>query len=257
MKKSLINNLPLYFLLSLTISGFMNCSTDQHVQELRKPELIYTHIGRSGNDLTIEFHKGKNHNHPSLAIWLEDLEGHFLETLYVTRYIATGIYGHGELEPGKWKDEPGPTVRPATLPYWSHKRGEKTGIIPDLPSPEKPVPDAISSATPMADFILKTNAESTIPAKFRLLVEINQTWDSNKYWTNRKFPDDPDYFTSLQPALVYAVTIDLNSEITEYFLNPIGHSHYSGKDGLLYTDLSTLTTALQIADKIIVHVTNR
>jgi hypothetical protein len=46
----------------------------------------------------------------------------------------------------------------------------------------------------------------------------------------------------------------LDSELTEYYLNPIGHSHYSGKDGLLYTDLSTFTTALQIAEKIVVRV---
>ncbi|HDP68410.1 MAG TPA: hypothetical protein ENN20_07935 [Candidatus Marinimicrobia bacterium] len=88
-------------------------------------------------------------------------------------------------------------------------------------------------------------------------MEINQTWDSNHYWTNNKYPDDLEYFTSLQPALVYAVTIDLDSGISEYFLNPIGHSHYSGKNGLLYTDLTTFTTALQIAKKIIVRVSPR
>ena len=30
----------------------------------------------------------------------------------------------------------------------------------------------------------------------------------------------------------------------------IGHSHYSGKDGNLYPDLSTLTTAVQIVKSI-------
>jgi hypothetical protein len=34
----------------------------------------------------------------------------------------------------------------------------------------------------------------------------------------------------------------------------IGHSHYAGKDGNLYQDTSTLTTALQIAGKIVVKV---
>jgi len=34
----------------------------------------------------------------------------------------------------------------------------------------------------------------------------------------------------------------------------VGHSHYSGKTGELFPDLSTLTTALQIADSIIVKV---
>jgi polyphosphate kinase len=39
-----------------------------------------------------------------------------------------------------------------------------------------------------------------------------------------------------------------------YTLNPIGHGHYAGKDGKLYTDLSTFTTALQIATEIKVVV---
>jgi hypothetical protein len=37
-------------------------------------------------------------------------------------------------------------------------------------------------------------------------------------------------------------------------LNPVGHSHYSGKDGELYDDLNTLSTALKIADRITVTV---
>jgi hypothetical protein len=103
--------------------------------------------------------------------------------------------------------------RPATLPYWSHKRGQQTGRVPDLPSPENPVPDAISGATPSADFILVTNSDNPLPAKFRVLLEINQAWDSNRFWSNNKFPGDYDYLTSLQPAVVYAVTVDLDNAI--------------------------------------------
>jgi polyphosphate kinase len=36
-------------------------------------------------------------------------------------------------------------------------------------------------------------------------------------------------------------------------LNPIGHGHYSGKDGKLYTDISTLTTAKNIAEKLTIR----
>jgi len=53
---------------------------------------------------------------------------------------------------------------------------------------------------------------------------------------------------------VYAVTIDPSDLMDEYVFNPIGHGHYSGKDGRLYTDLSTLTTALKIFTKISVVV---
>jgi len=219
--------------------------------------VIHSNIDGNGTALSLEFLKGPAHNHPSFAIWLEDTDGNFIQTLFATKYVATGIYGHGELESGRWKPEPGQAVRPATLPYWSHKRGQQTGKIPDLPSPENPVPDAISGATPSAGFILKTNSDKPLPTKFRVLLEINQAWDSNRYWTNNKFPADNDYLTSLQPAVVYAVTVDLDSEIPEYYLNPVGHSHWSGKDGRLYTDLSTLTTALHIAEKIVVKIDRR
>jgi len=37
-------------------------------------------------------------------------------------------------------------------------------------------------------------------------------------------------------------------------MKAIGHSHYSGKTGELFPDLSTITTALQIADSIIVRI---
>lgn len=39
-----------------------------------------------------------------------------------------------------------------------------------------------------------------------------------------------------------------------YELQVIGHSHYSGKTGELFTDLSTMTTALDIADKLNVKI---
>jgi hypothetical protein len=40
----------------------------------------------------------------------------------------------------------------------------------------------------------------------------------------------------------------------KYIMMPIGHSHPSGQTGELFTDLSTLTTALQIADSIVVKI---
>jgi hypothetical protein len=85
-------------------------------------------------------------------------------------------------------------------------------------------------------------------------MEINQPWDWNEYWTNTKYPEDENYKTSSQPSLVYRVTIDLNSGVKEYSMKPVGHGHYSGMDGSLTTDLSTLTTALEIAKSITVRI---
>lgn len=221
--------------------------TDEKVKIQTFPEQVNTSI-------EIEFIKDKSFNHPSFAIWIEDLEGNYIETLYVSQYFAKGNFGHGEIEPGKWKNEPGNVRRPATLPYWSHKRNIKAADGLYAPSAETTVPDALTGATPKGSFVLETGSKVSAQQKFRVLFEINQAWDSNNYWTNNKFPDDMDYFASLQPALIYAVTVDENSTGKEYFLNPIGHSHPSGKTGELFTDLTTITTAKNIAKKIIVRL---
>jgi hypothetical protein len=203
--------------------------------------------------IEIEFQKGRAFNHPTFAIWTEDLEGNYIETLFVTAYVAKGRFGFGEFSPEKWKNEPGDVRRPATLPYWAHKRNIKAPDGLYIPSPETAVPDALTSATPHSNFFLETASSHSSSRNFRILFEINQAWDSNNFWTNNKFQGDSDYYGSLQPALVYAVTVDPRKKDTAYYLNPAGHSHPSGADGELYTDLSTLTTALEIVDKIIVR----
>ena len=228
------------------------CASQQKLTS--ENEIITTAPEQINTKLEIEFTKGKFHNHPTFAIWIEDLEGNYIETLYVTQYFAKGIFGHGEAEPGKWKNEPGEVRRPAALPYWSHKRNiiAVDGLY--APSPETAVPDALTGATPKANFALNTGSKVSGDKMFKVLVEINQPWDSNDFWTNNKFPDNLNYNTSLQPALVYEATITPDSPKTEYLFNPVGHSHPSGETGELFTDLSTITTAKEIVQKITVRL---
>ncbi len=230
----------------------MGCVSQRGVES--EPVVIHTSPENATLPLEIEFQKGKAFNHPSFAVWTEDTEGNYIETIYVTRYVAKGRFGYGEAEPGKWKNEPGEVRRPATLPYWAHKRNIQAPDGLFIPYPETEVPDALTSATPRGNFKLETATRYSEGKKFRVLFEINQAWDANEYWTNSLFPGDIHYFGSLQPALVYAVTVDPANPETEYHLNPIGHSHPTGADGKLYTDLSTLTTAKEIALKIIVRL---
>jgi hypothetical protein len=65
-------------------------------------------------------------------------------------------------------------------------------------------------------------------------MEINQPWDWNEYWTNTKYPDDEEYKTSCQPALVYRAIVNLDNAEKTYPMKVIGHSHYSGKTGELF-----------------------
>jgi hypothetical protein len=238
--------------LILGIILFWGCASQREIEN--EPITIKTSPKNPALEIEIEFIKGEAFNHPSFAIWTEDLEGDYIETLYVTEYVAKGKFGYAEIEPGRWKNEPGEARRPATLPYWAHKRNIKAPDGLYIPSPETPVPDAITTATPKDDFLLETATSYSRNAKFRILMEINQAWDSNEFWTNNKYPDNNNYFGSLQPALVYAVTVDPINPEDEYHLNPIGHSHPTGENGKLFTDLTTLTSAAEIAHKIIVRL---
>jgi hypothetical protein len=237
------------FLIIILLGG---CASQQNLPI--EKQIITTTPEQINTKLEIELTTGKYHNHPSFAIWVEDLNGNYIETLYVTKYFATGVFGHGEAEPGKWKNEPGEVRRPAALPYWSHKRNIKAADGLYAPSPETAVPDALTGATPKGNFTLNTGSKVAGDNAFKILFEINQPWDSNDFWSNNKFPGDLNYNTSLQPALVYEVVITPSSSKTEYILNPIGHSHPSGETGELFTNISTLTTAKEIVSKILVVV---
>ncbi len=218
-------------------------------KEMALSDTIVVNLSDEGLEFTIYFEKGHKHNHPTFVFWIEDMDENYLQTLFVTKSFATGIFGHAPINDTLWGTEPGVAKRPAALPYWWHKCN-KESIEITVPSPEHPYVDAYTGETPKGSFSLKIKTDNIINNKFRILMEINQPWDWNDYWTNNKFPDDNAYKTSCQPSLIYAVTIDPESNIKEYYLNPIGHGHYSGKDGLLYTDLSTISTARQIVNKV-------
>ncbi|MFO7922804.1 MAG: hypothetical protein R6U58_03860 [Bacteroidales bacterium] len=218
-----------------------------------EPPLIFeTNNDGSGLSLEIEFSKGKSHYFPLMALWIEDTLGNYIQTLYVAESIATGIFGHGDASTGKWM--PGEIRRPAALPYWGHQRGEQSEDGLYLPDPENPVPDAYTGATPTGSFILNTKTDSIPPESFYVFFEINQSWDWNRYWTNNRFPGDMDYHSSAQPALVYNTLINMSDVKDEYFMEPAGRGHHTGATGELFDDLHTLTTALNIAEYIIVRV---
>ncbi len=214
--------------------------------------IINTNSYGSGPEISIELYKGKSFYYPLMAAWIEDEAGNYIQTLFVPSSVATGVYRYGKKENNKWVSAP--KRAPQTLPYWSHKRGVIATDGLYMPEPGNPVSDAYTGATPVKGFVLNTRADKELPAVYRILFEINQNWDWNEYWTNNKYPDDENYKMSCQPALVYEAVIDSRKKIGSTALKPIGHSHYSGKTGELFPDLSTLTTALYIADSIIVRV---
>jgi hypothetical protein len=250
-KKILVKTITWSFLI-IILGLIIQCSSARKTTPIVIDDIIETNTGEGGTRLDLRFLKGDEHNHPLMAVWTEDTLGNYIETLYVAESIGTGIFQRGDKSEGKWM--PGPIRRPAALPYWGHKRGIQASDGYYIPEPENPLPDAITGPTPQSSFILRTFTSSKNKDPFVVLFEINQSWDWNKYWTNNKYPDDEDYKTSSQPAVVYMAKIEPLKTGETFRLEPVGHSHYSGKNGILYDDLGTLTTALEIADEITVTV---
>jgi len=231
------------------------CSTGSLKKSIQKSEEksnLNVNPGGIGPEIIIDLTKGESFYYPLFAIWLEDEKGRYIQTLYVAESIATGIFKYAGIKNNKWTT--GPKRAPQTLPYWAHKRGIKASDGLYMPDSQTSVADAYTGATPTKGFILTSHADNQLPEKYKVMMEINQNWDWNEYWTNDKFPGDENYKMSCQPALVYEAVIDSISTGGSYRMNPIGHSHYSGESGELFSDLSTLTTALHIIDSVIVRI---
>jgi len=229
-------------------SGSLGTKSQTHQE---KVSVAFNPSGR-GQEITVDLTPGNSFYYPLFAIWLETADGDYIQTLYVAKSVATGIFEYGKQENGRWVTAP--RRAPQTLPYWAHKRAIRAADGLFMPDEKTAVPDAYTGATPKTGFILSSHADEPLPQRFRVMLEINQNWDWNEYWTNNRFPGDENYLWSAQPALVYEAVIDLGSPQESYLMKAAGHSHYSGMTGELFTDLSTLTTALQIAESILVKI---
>lgn len=244
---NLVSYVPSVFIVAIS-ALLLSCTPAMRTTNNSEQSVLQVNTEANGTSINIKLNAGKNHNHPSFAIWAETLDEEFIQTLFVTKSIGTGLFGHGGISAEKWDNKAGEQSRPASLPYWLHKRlSDDSDFV--LPTPKNPVLDAYTGATPTGNATIKVNADSGLPSKFRLLVEVNQPWDWNEFWTTAKF-DNIDYKTSCQPSVIYAVTIDTASDNINYSLNPIGHGSPTGSNGNLNTDLSTITTALNIFSKI-------
>lgn len=248
--KSIIH---LFILIFATGSFCISCKTTlPKIKEEAKTDTIYIDKTNNGIDLTLEGIKGESFNHPTFVIWMEDLQGKMIRTLFVTNSYASGEFGHAQLSDSTWSNTPGASYQPAALPYWNHKKGliNESSMVP---TKQNPYVDAYSSATPQNNFQLIGGIQN-LSSSFRILLEVNQTWDWNQYWTNGKYPGNKNYINSAQPSLIYAVMISKVQDRRTYHLNPIGHGHPSGDNGELFTDISTLTTAKNIFSSITVKL---
>jgi len=191
---------------------------------------------------------------PQYAIWIEDENGTYVSTIFVTHKAATQ----------EWVASPGEKVpeggirRPESLPVWSRHRGIKSADGLYMPTKANPAVDVVSGATSKAG-LDAAFAEKSGLRKFRILAELNQSLDFNDRYPASAKPGEPGYSGgpvggSGQPSLVYAADIDLDSGAHIYQLSLVGHGAADGGDGSIDADLSGITTALEIVANISVTV---
>lgn len=188
----------------------------------------------------------KKQNPPQIAIWIEDMEGNYLSTLYVSYKGGTQSWSGNE-------------KRKEALPYWNHIRLPfQTGqVIPDGytgATSQKPIPDAVTGATPNGSFDLKMKPNKGLN-QFIIKAEFNHSTDYNEYYPKSAVFGDENYSAeSGQPAVIYEAVIDLPTGQKEYNMQMIGHSSPDGSDGNLHTDMSKLTSAKNIVKEITIKI---
>jgi len=227
-------------------------------------QTLTTHIEGGGLPIEIELRKGPHYESdpqpllffglsyttvPQVAFWLEDMEGQYLSTIYVTQKISNASFVPTD-------DVFGTVKRPESLPYWAHQRGVKYDGSSLMPSANNTDLDGVTGATPLGNYDVRSQIRSDL-RKFKVMMEINRSYDFNDFYHQDKYPDDPIYSgsgSSGQPSLVYEVSINLEHKEEAYFMKPVGHGHHSGADGELYRDMTGIDTALELIKRVVVQV---
>jgi len=186
---------------------------------------------------------------PQVVFWLEDDQGNYLETLYLTKSLSDSSFTQSPFDEEVIR-------RVEALPVWSHQRNKRSSdglLIPD--SKGAVDLDGLTAPTPTGHYQLRTR----IPAnkKLHLMMEINRSFDFNEFYTEDRYPDDPIYSGSGfsgQPSVIYRGIIEPNGANKQFTLEAVGHGHHSGQTGELFSDLSEITTALQLVRYVFVDL---
>jgi hypothetical protein len=232
----LIIILPLILIIS-------SCKT---TKSTNKVDVISNNFSGGKDNIIIEFLKGSSFNHPTYVVWMEDNCGNYIRTLYITKSYASGIFGRQMKGDTLWLKNYGQSFQPAALPYWTYKKGLINGKS-FIPTPENQFVDGYSGATSLNDFKFETTV-ATSSQDFRILVEVNQAWDWNEYWTNNKYPDNLAYKHSAQPSVVYEARI--TPDENEIYFHAIGHGDPKGETGKLYSNFKSVTSQIFKSIKI-------
>lgn len=170
----------------------------------------------------------KEKREPQVAVWLEDADGKYIRTLYVT----------SRAEKRSWIFSP-KDGRPESLPVWYCASGEN----PAKGGGEKTALDAVSSATPKGGVIF--DAEIDGEKSYVLKAELNNSFDYNGFYTKKNSG------VNGQPSVVYGEIIPAGFT-QEIRLELLGTGSLDGSDGIIHAETENLTTAQHIVSCIAV-----
>ncbi|MBP5519083.1 MAG: DUF2271 domain-containing protein [Treponema sp.] len=170
----------------------------------------------------------KQKSEPQFALWIEDENGNFIKTLYVTQRAGKK----------KWRMAP-KDGRPESLPVWYHKsQNEISKTEPEL--------DAVTSATPKGGIIFSAETGSK---NCRICAEFNTSFDYNETFTKKNSG------VNGQPSVIYQAELpaDFSDEI---LLKLTGTGSLDGSNGEIHPVPETLTTAHKIVKAVAVKAVN-
>jgi len=203
----------------------------------------------------------KTRKEPQMAFWLEDAQGRFVATIYVTRRTALQDW---RALPFQKREN---ITRPSSLPVWT-RRHLGGGILPiefcahchdriksaDKSFENDPVLDALTGATPRKSFTrIWQPPQEIAPGTYTVRAEINHSFDYNETYRKDLPTSDPAFSdVSGQPSVCYNGIVVIGGEQNSCTLQPVGRGHPAGSDGTVYPLDNTITTARNIIGDITV-----
>jgi hypothetical protein len=250
--------LILIFILLILFAGAgvfaKNDTKQQPVKQVEGKLFVIVDVGKYWKSEMRIMHTLKIAKNPQMAIWLEDMNGKFQATVFVTKRTA---FQDWRAMPFEKKET---IKRPSSLPVWTNIH-VSAGVHPietcsachDVQkSKEKTkwnrqILDAFTGATPQENFIREWKIPPGLKqGKYIVCVEVNQSYDYNDKY-KKGLPEGDANFNGVsgQPSFIYKGIIDLThaSSIT---LNPVGHGEPSGKNGEITENIDGITTAAGI-----------
>ncbi len=177
--------------------------------------------------------KGKRR--PQLAVWLEDMSGGEIRTVCVTSKTGRGAWGAN-------------ITRPVSLPYWVGRWNVETGTEGD-PSGEQPALEAVTCATPQAEF--ERSIVVRRGTRWQYFIEVNQAFDNNERFAEADVEGRKDMHANGQPSIVYTGRITALPGRTS---TPelVGRTEQLEVSRTLNADVSGITTARGLLRDIVV-----